>query len=156
MQWRNAFSGSFSLENNAAVAAIAQVRIELAKSLDQIGLAVKIDRVPAGFRLHLVDPDRAAALALGREIARLPPFQRFLQGADAIGRLCGVEDQPAQPQQLRFDRIGIGTEYRIDEGPGHIRTLPARVSCRPWCFRHRNLSVLFAEQTSAESTKVHK
>ena len=55
------------------------VRIELAKSLDQIGLAVEIDRVPAGFRLHLVDPDRAAALALGREIARLPPFQRFFQ-----------------------------------------------------------------------------
>src|SRR3954462_9775593 len=61
------------VEQNAAVAAIAQFRIALAKRLDQIGLAVEIERVPAGFRLQLVDADRAAALALGGEIAWLPP-----------------------------------------------------------------------------------
>ena len=35
-------------EQDAAVAAIAQFRIELAKGLDQIGLAMEIDRVLAG------------------------------------------------------------------------------------------------------------
>src|SRR5215207_8453992 len=80
------------IENNATVAAIAQVRIELAKSLDQIGLAMEIDRVPASIRLHLVDPDGAAALALGREIARLPPFQRLFQDADAFGGVSDIED----------------------------------------------------------------
>ena len=104
------------VEQNAAVAAIAQFRIELAKRLDQIGLAVEIDRVPAGFRLHLVDPDGAAALALGREIARLPPFQGFLQRADALGGLRRVEDQPAQRQQFCLHRIGIGAEDGVHRG----------------------------------------
>ncbi len=88
------------VEQNAAVAAIAQFRIELAKGLDQIGLAVEIDRVLASFRLHLVDPDRAAALALGCEIARLPPLQRLSQRADAFRGGSGIEDQPAQRQQF--------------------------------------------------------
>src|SRR3954469_5961051 len=104
------------VEQDAAVAAVAQLRIELAKGLDQIGLAVEIDRVAAGFRLHLVDPDRAAAPALGREIARLPPFQRLFQRADAFGGVSGIKDQPAQRQQSRLDRSGIGTEGRIHRG----------------------------------------
>ena len=104
------------VEQNAAVAAIAQFRIELAEGLDQIGLAVEIHRVPAGFRLHLVDPDRAAALALGREIARLPPFQRLFQRADALGGVSRVEDQPAQRQQSGFHRLRIGLEDGFDRG----------------------------------------
>src|SRR6187431_3812645 len=79
------------VEQNAAVAAIAQFWIARAKRLDQIGLAVEIDRVPTRFRLHVIDPDRAAALALGREIAWLPPFEGFLQRSDALGGFRRVE-----------------------------------------------------------------
>ena len=79
------------IEQDRPVAAVAQFRIELAKGLDQIGLAVEIDGVLAGFRLHLVDPDGAAALALGREITRLPPFQRLFQRPDAAGGLRRVK-----------------------------------------------------------------
>src|SRR4029079_17009247 len=61
------------LEQNAPVAAVAQFRIELAEGLDQVGLAVEVNRVLAGLGLHLVDPDRAAASGFRREIARLPP-----------------------------------------------------------------------------------
>jgi hypothetical protein len=54
----------FQVEQDAAVAAISQLRIELAKRLDQIGLAVEIDRIPVGGRFHLIDADRTAALRL--------------------------------------------------------------------------------------------
>ncbi len=67
-----------SVEENAAVAAVAQFRIKLAKRLDQIGLAMEIDRVPAGFRLHLVDADGAAALALRRRDSSAAPTSALL------------------------------------------------------------------------------
>jgi hypothetical protein len=85
------------IQENAAVAAIAHLgRIHFAKSLDQVGLAVEIDRIAAGLGFYLVDPDRAAAFGFRREIARLSPFQGFFQGADAVGHFCGVKNQPAQ------------------------------------------------------------
>jgi len=84
------------IEQNAAIAAIAQLRIKLAECLDQIGLAVEINRILIGDRSDAVDPDRAAAFGLWREIARLAPFQGFLQRADALGGPCGVEDQATQ------------------------------------------------------------
>ena len=68
----------------------------------------------------------------------------------------GIEDQPAQRPELRSDRIGIGVEDRIDCGRWRVRALPAWGSCCLRCFRHRNLPVLSAEQTSAESAKVHR
>ncbi len=105
------------VQQDAAVAAIAQFpRVQLAKGLDQIGLAVEIHRVLVGDRFHLVDPDRAAAFRLRREIARLAPFQGFLQCADALGGLCGVEDQAPQRQQFGLERFWIGLESRIDRG----------------------------------------
>src|SRR5882757_10717898 len=79
-------------EQNAAVAAVAQFRIEFAKRLDQIGLAMEIDRVLAGNLFLLIDPDRAAAPGLGREIARLPPFQGLFKRPDTLGGPGGVED----------------------------------------------------------------
>ena len=51
----------FQVEQDAAVAAISQLRIELTKRLDQICLAVEIDRVSVGGRLHLIDADRAVS-----------------------------------------------------------------------------------------------
>ena len=89
--WR-LFAG---VEQDAAIAAVAQLGIELAKRFDQIGLAVEIQRVAAGFILELVDPNRAAALALGGQLTRLPPFQSFFQRPDTFGGLCSLEDQPA-------------------------------------------------------------
>jgi hypothetical protein len=77
---------------------------------------MEIDRIPAGFRLHLVDADGAAALALGREIARLPPFQRFFQRADTAGCLRGIEHQPAQRQQFCLHRLWIGVEDAVQRG----------------------------------------
>src|SRR3954469_8034941 len=49
------------VEQDAAVAAKAQLRVQLPKRLDQIGLAVEINRNLLGVRLHLIDPDGAAA-----------------------------------------------------------------------------------------------
>jgi hypothetical protein len=96
------------VEQDAAVAAKTQLRIELAKCLDQIGLAMEIDRdLPSGL-LHLIDPDRAAAFGFRGEITWLSPFQGFLQRADALCRFRGIEDQPAQRQQLCLDRLGAG------------------------------------------------
>lgn len=77
---------------------------------------MEIHRVLVGGGFHLIDPDRAAASLPGREIARLAPFQGFLQGADAFGSLCGVKDQAPQRQQLGFQRFEIGSEYGIDRG----------------------------------------
>ena len=131
---RSEASGSFSPASSRMLRLppIAQFRIELAKSLDQIGLAVEIDRVPAGFRLHLVDPDGAAALALGREIARLPPFQRLFQRADALGGVSDIEDQPAQRQQSGFDRSGVGAEDGFHCGiPGSGARLTGDALCGP-------------------------
>jgi hypothetical protein len=105
------------VQQDASVAAIAELPgIELAKSLDQIGLAMEIDRVLVGGGFHLVNPDRAAAFGLWREITRLTPFQGFLKRADAVRRPCGVEDQPPQRQQLCPDRLRIGAENRINRG----------------------------------------
>ena len=73
------------IEQDAAVAAIAQFAgIHLSKRLDQIGLAVEIECVLPGRCLHPVDPDRAAAFGLRREITRLAPFQCFFEPADAV------------------------------------------------------------------------
>src|SRR6478609_10375487 len=75
------------VEEDAAVAAIAELRIELAKRLDQVGLAMEQDRILSGLGLDLIDPDRAAAFGLRREIAWLSPFQRLFDGTHALGRL---------------------------------------------------------------------
>jgi hypothetical protein len=74
---------------------------------------MKIDCVPAGLSFHLVDANGAAALALGCEIARLPPFQGFLECSDALGGVSRVEDQPAQRQQFCLHRLRIGAEDGI-------------------------------------------
>src|ERR1700761_7918003 len=64
------------VQKNASVAAEAEYRrVELAEGLDQIGLAVEIDRVLTGGGFHKVDADRATAFRLRREIARLPHFR---------------------------------------------------------------------------------
>ena len=104
------------IEQDGAIAAETQLRIQLAKRLDQIGLAMEIDRVLTGLRLHLIDADGAAALALRREIARLPPFQRFFQRADTAGGLGRVEDQPAQRQQFCLHGLWIGAEDGVQRG----------------------------------------
>ena len=119
------------VQEDAPVAAIAQFPgVELAKGLDQVGLAVEIQRVLVGGGFHLVDPDRAAAFGLRCEIARLAPFQGFLQRADALGGPCGVEDQATQRQQFDSERFWIGLENRIDRGVRKIRARPLRKSWR--------------------------
>src|SRR5690242_12705229 len=79
--------GPTGVEQDAAIAAESQlIAIELTESRDQRRLAMDIERVAFGavaVRLDPVDPDRAAAPGLGGEIARLPPFQRLFQSADA-------------------------------------------------------------------------
>jgi hypothetical protein len=72
------------IQQDCAIAAILQIRIPLAKRLDQICLAVKVDRALPGNGLDLIDADGAAALAFRGEVARLAPFQRFLDRADAF------------------------------------------------------------------------
>ena len=104
------------IEDNTAVAAKAQFRIKPAEGLDQIGLAMEIDRVLIGRGFYPIDPDRAAAFRLGGEVTRLPPLQGFLQCADARGGRGRVEDQPTQSQQFCLDRLWIGVENRIDRG----------------------------------------
>ena len=53
------------IEQYRAIAAEAELRIELAKRLDQIGLAVEIDRDLVVGRFHAVDADGAAAALPG-------------------------------------------------------------------------------------------
>ena len=103
------------VQQDASLTLIAELaRVQLAKSLHQIGLAVKIDRVLVAGGFYLIDADGAAALGLRGEIARLSPFQGFLEPADAFCHLCGVEYQPAQRQQFCVDRLRIGAENRAN------------------------------------------
>ncbi len=120
------------IEQDRAVAAVAELGIELAKGLDQIGLAMEVDRDLIGGRLHLIDPDRAAAAGLGREVARLAPFQRLFQRADALGRLGGLEDQPPQRQQLGFDGGGAGGRPS-NSVSAEARLCPGAASSSHWC-----------------------
>ena len=91
---------------------------------DQVGLAMEIDRILPGSGFHLIDPDRAAALALACQIAHLSPFERFLERADALGGPRGVEDQPPKRQQFGPDRRGTGVESRGDRGILKARAPP--------------------------------
>ena len=94
LRFGNVFLG---IQEDASVAAIAELcRVQFAEGLDQVGLAMEIDRILVGGGFHAIDADGAAAFRLGREIARLSPFQGFLQCADALRGLRGVENQPAQ------------------------------------------------------------
>src|ERR1700761_4124568 len=98
------------VEQDRAIAAEAELGIELAKRLDQIGLAVKIKRDLIIRRFIAVDADRAAAFALAGEIGDLSPFQRLFERADAVGFPCSVEDQLAQRLELAFDPRVVGLE----------------------------------------------
>src|SRR2546430_1844397 len=68
------------VEQNAAVAAIAQFRIELAEGIDQIGLAVEINSILAGFRL-------SAYQLLAQPIARTDGRKRLV-AASASAQSC--------------------------------------------------------------------
>ena len=83
------------IEQDGAVAAVAQFRIKLAKGLDQVGLAMEVDRDLMVRGLHAVDADGAAAAAFAGEITDLSSFQRLLEGADAWRGARNVEDQLA-------------------------------------------------------------
>src|SRR5262249_15334063 len=123
------------VQQNRAVAAVAERWVKLAKSPDQAGLAVEIDGVLAGSGFNLIDADRAAVLALAGEIAHLSPFQRFLERADALGGACGIEDQLAQRQQFGSERSWTGVECRRDRGIGFVRAVQSRLPLFDWFSR---------------------
>jgi hypothetical protein len=106
-QWRRACFGS---QQNAAVPTICELRIQLAERLDQIGLAMEIDRILVGGGFHPVDADRAAASGLAGEIADLTPFDGFIQRPDAIGGARGVKNELPQREQLCPQRLWIAAE----------------------------------------------
>ena len=126
------------IQQDAAVTAKAQfLRVQLAKGFDQVGLAVEIHRVLVGGGFHLIDPDRAAAFRLGREIAWLAPFQGFLQCADTLWwssrhRRSGAA-APAIWLSAVSDRRRKPRRPRVPPFPAGFAVCPG-VSCRsPFC-----------------------
>ena len=80
-----------ALKDDATIALEEKfIRIELAKSLDEVGLAVEGDSVSIVAGFDAIDPDRATASGCRGQIARLSPLQDFAQFADITGGFCGT------------------------------------------------------------------
>src|SRR6478736_3353497 len=80
------------LENDGTLALVDEgVGIDRAERLDQAALAMEVDCIAVVTALQPIDADRRAAAALGREIARLAPFQRLPERAHAGCPGRGVE-----------------------------------------------------------------
>ena len=96
-------------EDQRAVGLVAEFWAEaLAEGFNQGGLAMKVDCVASRFCADGVYPDCAAALAFAGEVARLAPFQRFLQLADLGNSFRGGEDQVAHREQLFPNVFRVG------------------------------------------------
>jgi hypothetical protein len=111
------------VEQDAAIAAEGQLlAIKLTVGRDQGRLAMDIERIAllvvARFRFDPVDPDRDAAPALGREIARLAPFQRLLERTDAGCFRRRLKDKPPQFQELRPGPRRIAGKHGFDRRIG--------------------------------------
>ena len=88
-----------ALEEERAIALEGEfVRIELAKAIDQRGLAMKIGGIAAGITFDGIDPDRGSRPRLGRQISGLRSFQGLDQAALAQLLLGYLEDQSPQCQ----------------------------------------------------------
>ena len=98
------------IQQDASIATIDELRIKLPERLDQIGLAVKVERVAVGLCLDLIDPDGAAALAFAGEVTHLAPFEGFFKPANAIRRSCGIEDQAAKGEKFFSHPCRIAAE----------------------------------------------
>ncbi len=84
-------------EQNASVSIIVERRrILRPEGLDQIRRADEVHGVFIFFRATLVDSDGAPATGCRREIARLPPFECFLQFSNPLRRRGRLEDQTSK------------------------------------------------------------
>jgi hypothetical protein len=111
--WRDRPRGNLVIEikDDGSGAFVRQgIRVEGTEPLDEIGLAVNVQRILPSRCSSLIDSDGRPAPRTLREVAGLTPLECLLDLSDPGRPRCRLQNEPAQEQKLLPKGIRVSGE----------------------------------------------